>query len=223
MKGLIYKDLLTFCQNLTFTFILVAVYACMGILSEEGSLYCIVMATVINMLLPMTVEGYDEQCGWNSFGGAMPVSRTKTVLARYCTELIIVAFSLITVLITHLVMLIARGNSIESWGYLTVITVSTITNAVITPVLYKFGVQKGRFLMMAIFLIPSIIFSIGVGFIATSESEFVTSLLDKLSNFALKLNEMPIAAICLIILAVCAVIYALSIMLSISIYKKKEL
>ncbi len=223
MKGLVYKDLLALKQSMLTTAAIMVLYIVMGIMSSDGSTLFCVMAGVMNMMIPLTCAAYDEQCSWDSFGNALPVSRTKTVLARYCTGMVVMLATLLLVAAAQVIMMFT-GNSAMDWSvYIAVVLISLLINAVMNPIVYKFGVQKSRFVMMAICLVLTIISSAIAMLAITSERDWVVSLNDKIGAFIDTLSQIPSGVIMLILLAIFGGLYALSIRLSISIYKKKNL
>ncbi len=223
MKGLVYKDLLALKQSMLTAAAIMVLYIVMGIMSSDGSTLFCVMAGVMNMMIPLTCAAYDEQCGWDSFGNALPVSRTKTVLARYCTGMVVMLATLLLVAAAQVIMMLT-GNSAMDWSvYIAVVLISLLINAVMNPIVYKFGVQKSRFVMMAVFLVPTIIFSAIAMLAITSKNDLVINIVDSIGSFIDSLAQIPVAVLMLIVLAVFTVIYVLSILLSISIYKKKNL
>ena len=223
MKGLVYKDLLALKQSMMTTAASMVLYIVMGIMSSDGSTLFCVMAGVMNMMIPLTCAAYDEQCGWDSFGNALPVSRTKNVLARYCTGMVVMLATLLLVAAAQVIMMFT-GNSAMDWSvYIAVVLISLLINAVMNPIVYKFGVQKSRFVMMAVFLVPTIIFSAIAMLAITSKNDLVINIVDSIGSFIDSLAQIPDIVLMLVILAVFTVMYVLSILLSISIYKKKDL
>lgn len=219
MKGLILKDLLTFKTTITAMIFLLIFYIILGMYGDSSVMF-VTMACVINMMIPLTCAGYDEQCGWDSFGNSLPVGRTRTVIARYLTEFVIMLGTLLIIAVSQIIFVFTNNTIMSLPYYIAIIAVTSLISAIMNPVLYKFGVQKGRFVMIAIFLVPSILTFMGYMFLITSSTEDAFN--ESLEAFFAALEQIPDMAIALIVLAVCALIYALSMLLSISIYKKKD-
>lgn len=222
MKGLVYKDLLALKQTMLTTAAIMVLYIVIGIMNDGTTLFC-VMASVMNMMIPLTCAAYDEQCGWDSFGNSLPISRTKTVLARYCTGMIVMLATLLLVAAAQVIMMFTGNSAIDWTVCIVMVLISLLINAVMNPIVYKFGVQKSRFVMMAICLVLTIISSAIAMLAITSERDWVVSLNDKIGAFIDTLSQIPSGVIMLILLAIFGGLYALSILLSISIYKKKDL
>lgn len=220
MKGLIYKDLIEFKTTILAMSVVLIFYIFIGLMNDNTSLMFIIMAVMMNAFVPMTCVGYDEQCGWDSFGGAFPVSRVQTVASRYLTEVIImIALTLITAVSQALFIFTGNNTEIPFSSFILIPASGMIIAAIMNPILYKFGVQKARFVIMAIFLLPSIF---SMAFITLASDELKDNLSNTLESFIHSLKDIPLTAIFIAIFVICIVIYIISMLLSISVYKKKD-
>lgn len=219
MKGLILKDLIALKATMSATLILIVFYIILGSVSGEGATMFVTMVYVLNIMLPLTSAGYDEQCCWDSFGNALPVSRSKTVISRYLTGFIMMLVTILILVVSQVIFIFTGSAIITLPYYIAVIALNLLISAIINPILYKFGVQKGRFVMMAICLLPllfAILLMIG------TLGVFGENLFNSLVEFFTCIEQASVNAVALVTLAVSVVIYALSMLLSISIYKKKD-
>ncbi len=223
MKGLIIKDLIQLKQVWIILLVIMVSYTYLGIMNNSGTLLFFVMVGIIAMMTPLTCAGYDEQCNWDSFGNSFPVSRTKVVLARYIAENIVILVTFLLIAVAQIAIFFTGGEILGLPGYVGMIIMALIINTIMNPIIYKFGAQKSRFVMIAICLVLTIISSIVLMFATTSERDWVISINDKIDAFIDTLSQIPGSVIMLILLAIFGVLYALSIRLSISIYKKKDL
>lgn len=211
MKGLVYKDLIAIKTSIMPMIFLMAIFIVTGIISGTGAMSFTIMAAVLNMMIPLTCAGYDEQCGWNVFGTALPVSRTKMVLARYMTGMTILLSNLLIILVVDIIMFAAYGQPTALSHYGIIATLSLFTNALMNPVIYKFGVHIGSIIIAVMYSVPACLFAL----LTISAPEGPFEVLQLIADGA---EQIPFAPI----LAILAVFYALSILLSISIYKKKD-
>lgn len=219
MKGLILKDLLTLKTTITAMAFIMAFYITFGAISGTASTMFVTMAYVLNIIIPLTCTGYDEQCGWDSFGNSLPISRTRTVIARYLTEFVIILGTLLIIIAVSQITFVFTNNTIISLPYyIAFIAITLLISAISNPVLYKFGTQKGRFVIIAIFLVPLILSFMVCMFLLT----FSTEGAEIFDTLFVALEQIPTTAIALIVLLISAVIYVLSMLLSISICKKKD-
>lgn len=231
MKGLILKDLLaakaatTLAGILIFVFVLLAAFLTVGgedLLSAVVMGLCVVLLgifCIMNMMITMSFGSYDDQCGWDSFGNVLPVSRKQIVLARYGTDLLLMAVSLILLLVVQLICRIGTGYPIVWYFPALLVMVYLAMVAVMNPIIYKFGAQKAGYIVAGVYM------AIGLGATAlgnwageqvSHSDEAVDAVLDNI------LDSGILPVIMLLGLVVCVILFGLSILLSIRIYQKKE-
>lgn len=224
MKGLVLKDLLSARTALpTLVVLLLLPISMMAVLGADGSMVILgifvgILCTM-NMVVALSFGSYDEQCGWDSFGGALPFSRKQIVLARYGADLILLLVSLLVVLVTQLVCLLIAGQPFI-WYYPAVLVMfCLLTEALMNPVIYKFGAQKAGY------IIAGISMAIGLGGSALGHwageqiahsDEAVDAVLDNILESGILSVTMLLGVVG------CVILFGLSILLSIAIYQKKE-
>ena len=221
MKGVITKDLLSLKQVALTMSILMMFYLFLGFMSmknSDGSMsYLSIMALVINVMVPLSCAGYDEQCGWDQFGAALPVSKNKIVACRYIVGLIVMGFTALVVLAANLIFAAFGGTPTGFLGYHIPILLTVFYIAVMTPIIYKFGVQKSRFIIIAVMIVPSMLIAAFGMFAARSGDE--SSMIDAFDA----LSAVPVLPAVSVATVIAAVMYILSMLLSMRIYSKKEL
>lgn len=144
MKGLLVKDFLVITRHLKFFLLLILVMAVLG-----GSSMAPV-AILLGAVLPMTAIAYDEQSNWSTLAAMMPYSKNDTVLSKYLLGYFCIAGITVLYLLAQLVLsALGYGNFTESLSMLYFALLSgLLLLAVNTPILFKFGVQKGRFVFI---------------------------------------------------------------------------
>ena len=118
--------------------------------------------SVFCAVLPLTTLSYDSQCGWEGYALTLPVSRRALALSRYLLALIFTVASVIVNFILR--FFLAQDGSIGAT--LTVVAAiggaALVMIAFMLPLMYKFGVEKGRlFLILIVLLAVSLSFLIG--------------------------------------------------------------
>ena len=223
MKGIITKDLIALRQVALTMGILMVFYLFLGFMNmgnSDGSMsYLSIMALVINVMVPLSCAGYDEQCGWDVFGASLPLSRNQIVACRYLVNLIIIGFTTLVVFIGNLIFMAFGCHSMGFEAYLIPIVISLFYIALITPIIYRFGVQKSRFIVIAVMLLPSMLVAgllIFMGNAAEEESSSMTDTLDALTS-------IPVIPAVIAATVIAAGLYVLSMLLSMRIYRNKEL
>ena len=223
MKGIITKDLLGLKQVGLTMGILMLFYLFMGFMSMkdsgDGVSYFSIMALVINVMVPLSCAGYDEQCGWDSFGAALPVSKSKIVACRYIVNLLVMGFTTLVVFLANMIFMAFGGTPTGLLGYLVPILITIFYISIMTPIIYKFGVQKSRFIIIAVMILPALLIA-GIGmFMANNADEKSSMLFDSME----KLSSVPLIPAVILMTVAATVIFSLSMLLSMKIYNKKEL
>ena len=154
MTGLIVKDFLILRKTMRTYLLMTVLYTALSLTGAWGPEMLSGFLMVIVAMLPMNVFAYDKQAKWDTYGLALPISRTKTVASRYITVLLLCLFSLILVVFAGIV-LGAMGH-IEDFGtYVLSGTIlgllAIIGDALLLPVLYKFGPEQARIVLFGFF------------------------------------------------------------------------
>lgn len=204
MRGLILKDLYNLKKHSTIYIILLIFYLIIGISNENFSMFSSMMA-IIAAILPITAMAYDEKSKWDRYALTMPVSRPDIVASKYILGLI---FLLLAFLISMLFnIIIFKIDFIESLLANSVsLSVGIVIISFIFPIMFKYGVEKGRLLMMLVLFAPTGIIVL-LSKIGLNPEVINKEIIEKL------LYLFPILAIVLLIL---------SYLVSLSIYRKKE-
>ncbi len=202
MTGLILKDLFNLKRHSKMYLILIAFYIVLGAVNGDFVMFGS-MITVLAAMMPITSMAYDEKNNWDRYALTMPVSRMNLVLSRYVLGLIflIVSFA-ITILFmatlgkTPLIEAVAFGSGIFVTGI--------IFMDIVLPILFKYGVEKGRIFMMLVLFAP-------VGALVV------------FSKFGFTFpEEPPIKNLIYLLPLITAAVSAASIYASIVIYREKE-
>ena len=147
MIGLVIKDFLILRKSLRSYLLILAVYAAIAFSGVWSADIVGVLMVVMVAILPMNVFSYDKQAKWDIYGLALPVSRTKTVAARYLCVLLLCLFSVALTVIAG-AALYAAGRVEEPIEFMLTCAVmglmAVLMNAVMLPLLYKFGAERAR-------------------------------------------------------------------------------
>lgn len=183
MTGLVVKDFLYLRKVAGAYLSIVVIYAVLCFTNIfEPSFMAGFLAIMVSML-PFSIFAYDSAAKWDSYGLALPVSRSRTVAARYVTVLLLMAVSLALVMAVGVVM--AAVGKMPGWGEFLAsaaacMVFSLLINAIMLPLLYKFGSEKARFMLfgvMGIIMLGGFLFlSVfdGVEWLASLELEAIT-------------------------------------------------
>lgn len=202
MIGLLRKDFFNLKKTLKTYLIFLVFYVVLGIVNEDPSIFSTII-TIVSVMIPITAMSFDESSKWERYALTMPVSRSGIVFSRYLLALLflLTTFILSTVFNLFTTDVPLMENFATSFGSL---STGMILLAVIFPIMFKFGVEKGRMYMMLLLFLPA---------------TFVF-LLPKLgiSNVDVSL----IKRLFYLIYAIGPLSLILSCFISLSIYRKKE-
>ena len=155
MWGLLHKDLKTISLQGRVLAIMVVFYLAFFLLSEaEDALISVVTFSIVLMgiLFPITALSYDEKAKWEHYALTMPISRNMLVWSKY---LLVLLFLLAGELLLLLVSLFQP----EIGPALLVLVPGIVLflNSILLPVAFKLGVEKSRYITVAIMLLPTLV------------------------------------------------------------------
>lgn len=214
MGGLIIKDFLNLRKQVVPIGGFFILYLIISVISEDTSFFS-GMIMIFCAIMPITALAYDDRAGWNKYALTMPVSRSMLVISKYIVALILIGAGAAIVLLVN--ALIDRNNGFESVvATCTVMFVGVIMLSLSLPLNYKFGVEKSRYVLIGICVLPTAVvsfFSVG----ASSENgDKVYGMLDFLEKVFTSPWLIPAEV------GISAMIFFLSMMISINIIQKKE-
>ena len=156
MKGLIIKDLLNLKKYLNTIIPFLLFYTFMtNISGDPGPLIGIIVMFLT--MMSITSMSYDEFAKWDVYALSMPISRKVMVMSKYLLSLILSMSGVIVSTTIAYVLGLYKGNlnvpSLLLISY-SLFVISILFVSVILPLIYKFGVEKSRLLMMAVMAVP---------------------------------------------------------------------
>ncbi|WMC91915.1 ABC-2 transporter permease [Kineothrix sp. MB12-C1] len=219
MKGLLIKDLYLIWQQAKIFLLLVVVYVVMGVFVNNS--FWIVFAVLFVSILPITALGLDERSKWVSYEAMLPYSRRDIVISKYVFGIIgggiiIVIYIMLTVLAQ-----IAKGQEIQSAEILSMvismIAVSCFLVGTNLPIMFKYGVEKGRmwYLLSIALIIGGATFVTGIinGVWKVEKDPRLMLIKDAL--------EGPMQGVIILVGSILLLLF--SIILSIRIYEKRDI
>lgn len=204
MKGLLLKDFYMTAKYCKMNFIIDIIFIAVSFFSEENISF-LMFPVIFSGVLPITLLSFDEKFKWSKYSGALPYSSAQIVSAKYLFGLI---FQAVTAAIVFAAM-IARSNfmggatlSEAAQMIGTMFVVSLIMPAFCLPFCFKFGTEKGRIMYFIFIFVLSVV---------------VWRLISQ--------NSIPQEAAKLVwlIVSAAAAVYALSWLISIAVYGKREI
>ena len=99
------------------------------------------------MMIFITTFSYDEYNSWDAYAISMPVSRKDIVKSKYIASIILIFIAVIfTIIISLIIGLIYDNINFQEIIANVLICAASIIilEAIMFPLIYKFGVEKGR-------------------------------------------------------------------------------
>ena len=156
MMGMVYKDFLVQRKQLGYYIAFFIMYTVLAVMEIMPTAIMYTMTILIGMLVPMSTFAYDDLARWNKYAAATPAGRRGIVAGKYVFSLlaILAAAAVSALLLTTVVVLEPELGPLDEGliGLLVCALIAVIINAVMLPVLVKFGAEKSRLISIIIFV-----------------------------------------------------------------------
>lgn len=160
MRGLLLKDfyiLRGYSKTMLFMF---AFFALISVGLDNPALLFEAFIIFMSMMVTITSFSYDALAKWERYALSLPVSRKEIVGAKYLLSVILcLGGAVISFLVSAVILKIdpVEGFGLTEHLYTTaaIISIALFFSAALLPLIFKFGVEKCRLLLIAIFAAPS--------------------------------------------------------------------
>ena len=208
MSGLLLKELYMARKYCRLHLVITVLFLGMAMLPSAENLFLLFYPSAMASFIPVTLLSYDTQSKWDVYFDTLPTSRAQYVSAKYLIGLILGELVLALTAVTQLLAmkLNAEGDLNQLCSLLCAIQFLAITPpALCLPLIFKWGVEKGR-----------IVFLVMIGVVCGGSAVLALNVNDG-GIFSLPGN----LSVWLLLGAI--VLYALSWLLSIRLYRTREL
>lgn len=159
MRGLLIKDFYNLRNNIKSFMLSLALFLAMGFILDNP-VYIFIISTVFVVNNIWAVFTQDEKNNWLEYALVLPISREELVRARYLFSGAILAIgSLISI-----VFIFIFSNTKENFligemfiSYLAVMSYLLFIVSIIIPVAYSKGVEKARYVLVSLGILPMLI------------------------------------------------------------------
>ena len=207
MTSLVLKDLLNLQSYLKTIIVFVVFYTVLSFTMTDVSLVA-GMLIILFTMIPISSFSYDQQAKWDVFSQTLPVTRKQIVQGKYIVALLFIVLGFVLSFVITVIATVLKDETLDLMELLIgngmIALTGLILLAIMIPLIYKFGVEKSRMMLMTIALVPTlgVMLLANLGF--TIPSDF---------NWELVGYIVP---------AVAAISFVLSFMISIRIYSAKD-
>lgn len=146
MRGLLLKDIYVLFKQLKAFILIIVVFACLPTPSSLSA-----FAIVYASMLPVTAVAYDERSRWNRLAAMMPYSVKSIVFSKYILGYLLVAAAALISVAAQLLFAAATKSAYgigEIQELVFVICAAVFLLSVNLPLMFRFGVEKGRLLFI---------------------------------------------------------------------------
>lgn len=203
MKGLLIKDIYTLTKQFKLLFVFIIVFSLVPRYSMSAFAMC------YSAMLPITALAYDERSKWDKLAAMMPYSTRNIILSKYLLGYICIAIATVLSVIGKIGYAVFTHSQISVdtiVELLPMLCIAILLQAFNLPFMFKMGVEKGRL----VFILTIAIIVIG----GSSFSEQIAELLQTVTvNLGVLVSVLVLATI---------IINVISILISESLYKKRE-
>ncbi len=158
MRGLLIKDLINLKKQYRVLLVMFVFYIVVSLTSGDNAFFGGVVS-IMMVMLTVTSMSYDEYAKWDKYALTMPVSRRDLVLSKYLLGLLLSGAAFIINLLYQASMELpykeVLGIAFSLAG------VSILFISLVLPFLFKYGMEKGRLIMMMVLFIPTGIIMVG--------------------------------------------------------------
>lgn len=156
MKSLILKDLFTLRSSFKSMILSIAIISL--IFGKENPTQSIYMATIMFSMMLLSSFSFDDYAHWSRYAAVLPVTRHTVVKAKFvlmillnlCGSFLGLAFSLLSSLMFHTPL----DAMLYALALIVAPSIATLIGSMMLPLIYKFGVEKGRIFFILVYLIP---------------------------------------------------------------------
>lgn len=192
--------------------ILIVIIVWIGIAMINQAFFNIIFGMGTYLLL-MQVMSYEDTYGIDNLIAKLPVSKNEYVISRYVLGIIIsVIFMVLSVLIYSILNSILELDLTLGIFILIGFVTSMLAISVIIPVILKFGINKGR-MVITILTVLMVVVPTGIMTSIWDNKEFMYKIMNVVGNIGVPFILIISSILILII----------SIIISLSVYKSKEI
>ena len=215
MKAILRADFLNLKQSARTLGLLIIFFVAIALFTRDVISFAGTFLIMILLIVPFNLFSYDAAYGWDKLTLSLPISRHHVILSKY---VLCIGLGASLLLFTSVVSILycLQNPETELSTQLSILlfctAVALLLLAIMFPLIVKYGVTKGRYILLAVVWLPIILML----FLKNSNmpNPFTQlNLIEKTGN---------LLSFALLSFTICCVIYMISALLSIHIYQKKE-
>ena len=157
MIGFLKKDFFVLRKQLLTYAAILLIYAVVSVSGVWGPYVISAVVSLVTLMCPLSALSYDQMSRWDLYARSLPNGGRNAVLGRYVFTLLVCAASTAACILC--------SGALAALGALAVSPLELVVNNLATgvvgllmaaatlPLCYKFGTERGRVLMMVVFVV----------------------------------------------------------------------
>ena len=149
MRGLLYKDWSVLWKQGKMYLLIVLLFSVIPQMTRMG------FAMAYAAILPYSIIAYDEQSKWNRLAIMLPYTDGQLVLSKYVLSWICMLAVMVLSAISRTADFFINGQTVLIREYQEVIiftAASSLFSAVVLPLVFRFGVERGRLMFIPVII-----------------------------------------------------------------------
>lgn len=219
MKAMLYADWLNFRQSLRSMLLILVVFA-FAAFAWSGPMFFIMIVVMLSIMLPATLCASDQAYGWDKLSLSLPILRREVVGSKYLIGLLAnLALCALAAAMTVIYSAVDPSASLTEnlLGLFCGEIISLLLMGLMLAITFKFGVEKSRYILIAVVWIPILVMA------AIVKLDIIPGMVEA---FDQSFNQLVAAPTCLPLAAsllACLVLYVVFYAVSVHTYQQKEL
>lgn len=219
MKAMLYADWLNFRQSIRSMLFILFVFAFTAFVGSRPMFFIMIVA-MLSILLPATLCASDQAYGWDKLSLSLPILRREVVQSKYLLGLLVNLMLFVSaVAMTAAYSLVDPSASVIE-NMLSLFggeLISLLLMGIMFAVTFRFGAEKSRYILIAVVWIPILAMAGLVKF------GIIPGIVDVINQDFYQLETASLGLPVAVALLVCLAVYAVSYVISVRTYQKKEL
>jgi len=216
MKAMMYADWLNMKQLLKTMLLFMLFFTFVSFVSGEPSFFSAVLV-MVSLMIPLSLFSMDRAYGWDKLSLSMPILRQDVVGSKFLISGLAngAMFVIMSVFTVGFYLYAGTPDPLDAYmiEMITCESISLVMMGVAMALRYKWGEEKARFILMACVWVP-ILGALLLKNLGMPKPDL---------SFLEALNDIPFAAIAVVMMAVGLLVYVACYMISVRIYKKAEM
>lgn len=154
MRSLLYKDLMNLKQLAKTYLFIIVIWGVIAWMQKNAGFLGGALA-VFAVMFSMSSWAYDEKAGWDKYALTMQIGKKEIILSKY-----LLAFLALVVGIV-LFGILSACMKMDIMEFLPMVAIFFALGLFMTdlvfPIIFRFGTEKGRYMMIAVFLVISLV------------------------------------------------------------------